>query len=102
MDNIRDVVLGIVDGYEIPESGSNSSSKLAMLWTYSSLAEIRESIVDLTVHSEYELKKGIVYILESYEVSVGISAAGEIACDMTMDAIRIIHGEVLRLFGDWL
>jgi hypothetical protein len=38
-------------------------------------------------------------IVETYEVSVGNSAAGEIACEMTMENLREIRDEMRALLN---
>lgn len=38
--------------------------------------------------------------IEKYEVPVGNSPAGELACEWTMDALRSVRDEIMEKFGD--
>jgi hypothetical protein len=56
--------------------------------------------------SESELEKFTQLIvqecinkIETYQISVGNSAAGEMACDWTYDALKEIHDDIKETFG---
>jgi hypothetical protein len=40
-----------------------------------------------------------VKIIETYQIPVGNSAAGELACDWTYDALKTIRNEIKQHFG---
>lgn len=49
-----------------------------------------------------ELLNKIINIIETYEVPIGNSPAGELACDWTFDALRKIRDQIKEEFKDIL
>ena len=74
------------------------------------LAE-QAGFVDFTVHNRIESKEQVlakfaelivrecINKIETYQISVGNSAAGEMACDWTYDALKEIRTDIKETFG---
>jgi hypothetical protein len=64
--------------------------------TYDGVVDIFARVVERAVADERE---AIIALIEAYKITVGYSAAGEMACEWTMDALRDLR-DAIRARGE--
>jgi hypothetical protein len=71
----------------------NKLSQKTRDWIYKTLEQNQEKFAELIV-------KECIHKIEKYRIPVGNSAAGEMACEWTYDALKEIRDEIKKHFGD--